>query len=281
MHTSLLLLYTALNSNFDCYSFSVTIKTLFSNLSLQGSSIIYITLLITLIILLSGVVLYLLISRKKLRIQYNKIEQQLLLSQMNPHFVFNSLTAIQSYIFRNDPHQAGKYLSSFAKLVRLILENSRLESTSIEQEIKTLKLYLDLQSLRFEGKFDYTITVDEDIDIDSTSIPPMLAQPFIENAIEHGIIHLSEKGIINVSFKNAEKSIILEVEDNGIGIEKSKLLQLESGKDYRSLATEITYQRLKKIKYANNLNIKLNIINLSAIDINKQGTLIRFTIPFN
>lgn len=281
MHTSLLLLYTALNSNFDCYSFSVTIKTLFSNLSLQGSSIIYITLLITLIILLSGVVLYLLISRKKLRIQYNKIEQQLLLSQMNPHFVFNSLTAIQSYIFRNDPHQAGKYLSSFAKLVRLILENSRLESTSIEQEIKTLKLYLDLQSLRFEGKFDYTITVDEDIDIDSTSIPPMLAQPFIENAIEHGIIHLSKKGIINVSFKNAEKSIILEVEDNGIGIEKSKLLQLESGKDYRSLATEITYQRLKKIKYANNLNIKLNIINLSAIDINKQGTLIRFTIPFN
>ncbi|MHC1704756.1 MAG: sensor histidine kinase [Tenuifilaceae bacterium] len=240
-----------------------------------------IIILVLIIITLSGFVVYLLISRRKVRIQFNKIEQQLLLSQMNPHFVFNSLTAIQSYIFRNDSHLAGKYLSSFAKLVRLILENSRLEVTSIEQEIKTLRLYLDLQALRFEGKFDYTINVDEDLDIDSTAIPPMLAQPFIENAIEHGIIHLSEKGTISVSFKSAENAIILEVEDNGIGIEKSKLIQLESGKDYKSLATEITFQRLKKIKYAKNINIDLSIIDLNTIDINKQGTLIRFTIPLH
>lgn len=246
------------------------------------SSFLIIIILLSLIILaLLGIIFYQITTKRKLRIQYNKIEQQLLLSQMNPHFVFNSLTAIQSYIFRNDPHQAGKYLSSFAKLVRLILENSRLESTSIEQEIKTLSHYLDLQSLRFEGKFDYSIVVDEDLDVDTTSIPPMLAQPFIENAIEHGIIHLSDKGMITVRFKSAEKSIILEVEDNGIGIEKSKLMQMKSGKDYRSLATEITYERLKKIKYSKNLNIKLAIIDLSSVDINKHGTLIRFEIPIN
>jgi len=191
------------------------------------------------------------------------------------------MTAIQSYIFRNDPHQAGKYLSSFAKLVRLILENSRLETISIEQEIKTIKHYLELQSLRFEGKFDFSINVDDDLDAHSTSIPPMLAQPFIENAIEHGIIHLSEKGMINVNFKNAEKSIVLEVEDNGIGVEKSKEIQMKTRKEYQSRATEITYQRLKKIKQSKKLTINLTMIDLNTIDVNRQGTLIRFTIPSN
>ena len=242
--------------------------SLFTNIVLLS---IFITLII--IIVFQSNTIHKLTNRSK------KIEQQLLLSQMNPHFVFNSLTAIQSYIFRNDPHQAGKYLSSFAKLVRLILENSRLDKISIEQELKTLRLYFDLQLLRFEGKFDYTLDVDENLDIDSTTIPPMLAQPFIENAIEHGIIHLSEKGLIIVRFIQEGDSIVLEVEDNGIGIEKSRLIQMSSGKDYTSRATEITNMRLRNIKRTSKTNITLKITDLSKFDIDKQGTLVRFNIP--
>jgi len=228
---------------------------------------------------MAGLIIYLYISKSKLRISINKLEQQLLLSQINPHFIFNSLTAIQSFIFRKDPLQAGKYLSSFAKLVRLILENSRLESTTIEREIKTLRLYFDLQILRFEGKFDYNIEVDESLDIDELTIPPMLTQPFIENSIEHGFIQLSEKGIITVRFKKSKKSILIEVEDNGIGIEKSKFIHIHSGKSYQSLATEITSQRLKRIRQIKNLKIGLDIIDLNSVDISKQGSIVRFTIP--
>lgn len=238
-----------------------------------------ICILLILISILIGVIIYLFISKRKLRTKFIKIEQQLIISRINPHFIFNSLTAIQSYIFRNDPLQAGKYLSSFAKMIRVILESSRLESSSIEQEIKTLRLYFDLQTLRFEGKFDFKIEVDESIDIDELTIPPMLTQPFIENAIEHGFIQLSGKGLIIVRFKNQLKSIVIEVEDKGIGIEESKLVHLRSGRDHQSLATEITAERLKKIWQIRGLKIKMDIIDLNTIDNTKQGSIVRFTIP--
>ncbi len=231
------------------------------------------------IIILIGLVIYLLKSKKELKMSFNKIEQQLILTQINPHFIFNSLTAIQSFIFRNEPHQAGKYLSSFAKLIRFILESSKLETTTIERETKILHLYFDLQTLRFEGKFDYKIEIDETLDIDEMTIPPMLTQPFIENSIEHGFIQLSEKGVITVRFKKREKSIAIEVEDNGVGVEKSKFIHLRSGKSHQALAAEITSQRLKKIKEIRNIDIKIEIIDLKGDTTSKQGTIVIFTIP--
>jgi LytS/YehU family sensor histidine kinase len=231
------------------------------------------------ICILVGIIIFLFFSRKKLWNRFNRIEQQLILSQINPHFIFNSLTAIQSYIFRNDPLQAGKYLSSFSKLVRLVLESSKLEMTTIEREIRILRLYFELQTLRFEGRFDFNIEVDESIDIDELSIPPMLTQPFIENSIEHGFIQLSKKGIIIVRFIKREKSIIIEIEDNGIGIEESKLVHLRSGRSHQSLATEITNSRINKIWQLKRLKIKMNIIDLTSIDETKFGSLVRFKIP--
>lgn len=117
----------------------------------------------------------------------NLLKQKLLVSQMNPHFIFNSLNAIQNYIFKQDSLKAGNYLSQFSELIRMILDYSRKDYISIEAEVKLLNNYLELQKLRFENKFDFAIVVDEDIDRESIHIPPMLAQPFIENAIEHGI----------------------------------------------------------------------------------------------
>jgi tetratricopeptide (TPR) repeat protein len=131
-----------------------------------------------------------------LMIRYNKtiakhknalLEQKLLRSQMNPHFIFNSLIAIQSFIYENNALTAGNYLSKFADLMRLILENSRQEYVKFEKEKKTLELYLELQALRFDQKFNYSIEVDPSIEMKGLKIPPMLAQPFLENAIEHGI----------------------------------------------------------------------------------------------
>jgi sensor histidine kinase YesM len=239
-------------------------------------------LLATLLIICVVAIAILYIKYKAIKRRNLQIEQQLLLSQMNPHFVFNSLTAIQSYIFRNEAHLASKYLASFAKLIRLILENSRVELNTLEREVTTLKHYLELQALRFEGRFDYKIEVDDQIDIDNIQIPPMLAQPFIENAIEHGFIHSSEKGMLFIRFlSKGENCLTIEVEDNGIGIEKSRQIQMERGKNHRSLATEITQERIRKIRNSKGLNIEMSIIDIGTIDITRHGTLVKFNIPLN
>ncbi|MGD9978459.1 MAG: sensor histidine kinase [Bacteroidales bacterium] len=233
-----------------------------------------------LLLILASISAWLFVKYRKIRSRNLQVEQQLLLSQMNPHFVFNSLTAIQSYIFRNEAHLASKYLASFAKLIRLILENSRAELNSLEREINTLKHYLELQALRFDGRFEYKITVDENIHADSVKIPPMLAQPFIENAIEHGLLHLSEKGILIIRFlMDEEEYLTIEVEDNGIGIEKSKQLQAGTGSNHHSLATQITMERLKKIKRSKGINIELNIADLGRHNAKNHGTMVKFKIP--
>jgi len=244
------------------------------------SSTPQVTLLIIHSIVFTIAIIYLIISRKNLKKRILRYEQQVLLSQMNPHFVFNSLTAIQSYIFRNEPHTASKYLASFAKLTRLILENSRCELCSLEREITTLKLYLDLQKLRFEGRFDYVITVAEQIDPDATLIPPMLAQPLIENAIEHGFSGINWAGKMEIRYILAKpKHLVIEVEDNGIGIEKSREVQESIGKQYRSLATEITKERIKNLKKLGNSGIKFNITDKSTLSENTSGTIAQIVIP--
>ena len=209
-----------------------------------------------------------------------QLEQRLLLSQMNPHFVFNSLTAIQSYIFRSDPYMAGKYLASFSKLVRLILENSCLEAITIAKEKETIEHYLDLQLLRFDKKFDYTIEVCPDIDPEHHLIPPMLAQPFIENAIEHGIIHLSTRGQIAIRYTLQDNKILLEVEDNGIGINETTQRVETNRTKHQSMATRITRERLKNLSKIYGKHVELKIIDLSEnLKPDSQGTLVRFVIP--
>lgn len=239
-------------------------------------------LLILLFVVFISVIFFaiILFSTAKDKKKIAELEQRLLLSQMNPHFVFNSLTAIQSYIFRNEPYMAGKYLASFSKLVRLILENSRQEYIPIAKEKDTLNYYLELQALRFEEKFDFEIEIDEDIDMEHHIIPPMLAQPFIENAIEHGIIHMSDKGNIQIRFKLLGPSIMLEVEDNGIGIEKSLNQSNPKRANHQSLATKITKERIKNIRGTKGERVSLETIDLSTIpNSGKRGTLVRFTIP--
>lgn len=209
-----------------------------------------------------------------------EVEQRMLLSQMNPHFVFNSLTAIQSYIFRNEPYMAGKYMASFAKLVRLILENSRVDLIPVFKERDTLIYYLELQALRFDNKFKYDIQIDSDIDLEHHALPPMLAQPFIENAIEHGIIHMSDSGLIYIRLFLNGNYFVYEVEDNGVGIDMSLQQSKKKRVEHQSLATRITHDRIKNIKRSRGQNISMEIIDLSTqVDKGKRGTLVRFQIP--
>lgn len=247
-----------------------------------NSPTLLVVLLVALAIILkiTFILVILKLFRRKDKQRIIALEQRLLISQMNPHFVFNSLTAIQSYIFRNDPYQAGKYLANFSKLVRSILENSRLEQISIAKEVETITHYLELQALRFEGKFNYTIDVAPEIDQEHMFLPPMLAQPFIENAIEHGIIHLSSKGFISIRFILSEPHILLEVEDNGIGIEKSTEFNTKKREEHKSLATRITQERIRNLRKAFGKGIKMEIEDLRQQNYEKEsGTLIRFTIP--
>lgn len=218
--------------------------------------------------------------RRKDKLRIVELEQRLLLSQMNPHFIFNSLTAIQSYIFRNDPYLAGKYLANFSKLVRLILENSRVQHISIGKEKETIEHYLDLQLMRFDHKFEYTISISPDINLEHHLIPPMLAQPFIENAIEHGIIHLEGKGHICIRFLFEDSGLLLEVEDNGVGIKHSSDMGDSNREKHQSLATRITRERLKNLRKVYGRLVRMEIVNLAkSTDGEAQGTLVRFHIP--
>lgn len=232
-----------------------------------------------------GVIVFLLIflyfQRKKHSTEQNALllKQRLLRSQMNPHFIFNSLSGIQNFIVTEKPTKASIYLSKFATLVRNILESSVKEYVTLEKEITTIENYLELQKIRYAGKFDFSLKTDDAIDPETTMIPPMLAQPFIENAIEHGIVHSDKMGQIDVEFRLENDVILFEVRDNGVGREKSKELEAHLEKDHQSMSTSITLERLAMLNKKRKHKIIFKITDLKDHDGNAAGTFVRFGIP--
>src|SRR6185295_6580718 len=142
-----------------------------------------------------------------------EVEMKALRAQMNPHFIFNSLHSINKYVMENDRENASAYLSKFSNLMRLILENSREHEVALAEDLHALELYIQLESLRFKNKFKYLIETDPAIDKENTLIPPLLLQPFVENAIIHGIQN-KESGLIRISVKKENNMIKCAVEDN-------------------------------------------------------------------
>lgn len=233
------------------------------------------------VLLLGGAFVILFIRQNKLKEvqEKTKLQQQLFRSQMNPHFIFNSLGSIQSSIINEEPDKAVKYLSKFSKLMRSILDSSQEETISLKDELTTIENYLELQKVRFPRKFDYSIEVDEDIDEEQLFLPPMLAQPFIENAIEHGIKHKGSKGNIHIRLKLIEHKLIYEVEDDGIGRKKAQEIQLKQNNDHKSLATTITQERIKVLNKKTRQKINLSIIDLKDENGKPAGTKVTFDIP--
>lgn len=199
---------------------------------------------------------------------------------MNPHFIFNSLTSVQNFILQHDDIKASVYLSRFSDLVRNILNNSQVEMITLEEELNTVENYLELQRIRFPEKFDYSIEVDEILDPESIFLPPMLSQPFIENAIEHGIKSKGSKGHINVMFKKQNGSLVFEIEDDGIGRQMAQEILLKHDKDHKSLATYITRERIRILNKKLTQKISLNIIDLKNDLAEAMGTRVVFKIPF-
>lgn len=215
----------------------------------------------------------------RLSMQNVALSHTLLRLQMNPHFIFNSLTAIQNYIYAHKPHEAGQFLSDFSKLIRLILDNSRHEYISLEKEIETMTLFVELQKLRFEQGFDFHYEVDPGIMPDITYVPPMLAQPFLENAIEHGLMPRKTKGAISVRYTLKDKVIQFEIHDNGIGLTKSKEKKTQSKMLHHSLSIKICQERLfhlhKGIKSRPHFILEEIIEDGEA-----KGTRVKFDIPY-
>lgn len=208
--------------------------------------------------------------------QLIEIEQRALLLQMNPHFIFNSLSSIGGLIYENKPPVAVKYLTMFSRLMRLILEYSLESAIPLSKEIELLKCYVELEQFRFEDKFDFKLTVDPKTPLETT-IPPMLIQPHLENAVLHGLTNKEGKGMLELRIGYSDKALIIEVIDDGIGREKAKEFSKESAV-HKSMATNITQKRLELINQSSNSFIKLEIKDLKNAAGAASGTAVKISI---
>lgn len=204
-------------------------------------------------------------------------ELQALRSQMNPHFIFNTLNSIQNFISKNESKDASIYLSKFAKLMRATLANTKRQRISLKDEIETLTLYLELEQLRLNNKFSYEILVDETIDTQYEQIPSMLIQPYVENAIWHGISHKEGNGIIRIQFLPENEHLLkCVVEDNGIGRENA--IKLKQNTTSPSFGMNITKERVELL---NSLNGNQLSVKINDLKINNQpaGTRVELYVP--
>ncbi|MES2777901.1 MAG: histidine kinase [Bacteroidota bacterium] len=207
------------------------------------------------------------------------LEMKMLRSRMNPHFIFNSLNSIQKFIWENKKDDASDYLSKFAKLIRLILDHSGQPSISLAEELDALKLYIELEHRRCNGKFEYAITVGEHIEANSIKVPPLILQPFVENAIWHGLSPLQNRnGVLSVSVACHNGKLVCTITDNGIGRKKAEALKAQSSIRKTSVGIDITRQRLEQINRENPGNISVTIDDLYEDD-EASGTKIIIYIP--
>lgn len=182
---------------------------------------------------------------------------QALSSQMNPHFLYNSLNSINNFIASKDPRRANEYLGDFATLMRMILNHSKMEKISLTKELECLELYLKLEHLRAAHKFDFSINVDNSIDTGKIFVPPMVVQPFVENAIWHGLHHKETKGHLDLSITKENRHIICHVIDDGIGIKRSQEMQRES--KYKSTGIENVRERLRILNNIKNDGLRIDV----------------------
>jgi ligand-binding sensor domain-containing protein len=205
-------------------------------------------------------------------------EQKALRAQINPHFIFNAMNSIQFFITENDKYQAGVYLSRFSKLMRRILDNSKKNWVTMEEELVAIRHYLDLERLRFEDKFDYSIEVDDSIDIFETELPSMITQPFLENAIWHGLMPAKRRGTLQVHFFPEGEDVVCRILDNGIGRDQASKIR-RSRKGHRSTGIQNVKERLHLLNQQFNTHISVEIEDLFDTEGQPTGTQVWFRFP--
>lgn len=214
------------------------------------------------------------------KVEISKIELKALRAQMNPHFVFNSLNSIQHYILNSKSSEAAKYLNKFAKLIRTILSNSEKAMVTVNEDVESLNLYLELESMRFDGKFDYSINVDKSVDGDYDEIPPMLMQPYIENAILHGLNPKESKGHLKIDIFIKNNYIVCRISDDGIGrVKSSEIKRTSPGNAHKSLGMKITSERVRILNDINKSDLSVSVTDLRDASGNSTGTMVELYIP--
>jgi two-component sensor histidine kinase len=215
------------------------------------------------------------------KVEVSRIELKALRSQMNPHFIFNSLNSIQHYIFHTKSEEAIKYLNKFARLVRIILNNSEKPTVTVGDDIEALKLYLELEQMRFEDKFDYEVNIDATVDTDYDIMPPLLMQPYVENAILHGLNPKPGRGKLTISLTSENNYLICTITDNGIGREKAaEIKRTMPVNKHKSLGMKITEDRLKILNEVNNSQLSVNITDLKGANGEALGTRVELFVPY-
>ena len=197
------------------------------------------------------------------------ISMSALRSQMNPHFIFNCLNSIKLYTTQNDTAAASAYLTKFSKLIRLVLENSRNERITLSSELAALELYIEMEAMRFKEKLSYSLVVDENVETDYIEIPPLLLQPYVENAIWHGLMPKEDGGHIDikVAMKQEESLLEINITDNGIGREAATVLSKKIASKHRSYGMKATTERIVLINQIYKTGASVFVHDL----VNEQG----------
>lgn len=217
--------------------------------------------------------------KAELQQQTAELEMQALRAQMNPHFIFNSLNSINGFIFQNNKTQASDYLTKFSRLMRLILQNSQAALISLDSELESLQLYLELESLRFSHRFAFTIKVEKDLDISAIRVPPLIIQPYTENAIWHGLTHKEEKGELIIQLYEEDNMLCCKITDDGIGRKKATELKSKSGSMHKSMGMRITAERIAIIQKGADQDNFISINDLTLPDGSAGGTEVLLKIP--
>ncbi|HEY1196741.1 tetratricopeptide repeat-containing sensor histidine kinase [Flavobacterium sp.] len=211
-----------------------------------------------------------------IRIKNKEIALQSLRREMNPHFIFNSLNSVNQFIAENKELEANKYLTSYSNLMRNTMENSNKDFISLDKEVEHLKKYLDLEHMRFQDKFDFEIVVDDSLDTERVFVPNMILQPHLENAIWHGLRYLDKKGFLSLRFEYKNGKIIVTIEDNGIGLTKSRELKTTNQKIYESRGLNNTKERIDLL---NELYKKDISFTISEKEEPESGTIVQIVFP--
>jgi sensor histidine kinase YesM len=219
-------------------------------------------------------------SKVELQKEKTELEMQALRAQMNPHFIFNSLNSINRFILQKQGYEATEYLTKFSRLIRMILNSSSNASVSLAQDLDALKLYLELESLRFEKKFSYKIDCDSEVDTDFVQVPPMLLQPFVENAIWHGLMNKEGEGHLWISINQQDATLICTITDDGIGRKRAAELQEKSGK-HKSMGMKITESRIAMMQKMSGENKSVEIRDLVDAGGCVAGTEVSLRIPID
>ncbi|MEL7120247.1 MAG: histidine kinase [Bacteroidota bacterium] len=223
-------------------------------------------------------------KEERLRVKYEQqlrsMEMSALRAQMNPHFIFNSLSSIEYFIISKEPEKASDYLNRFSRLIRLVLQNSKSTTVPLLDDLEALKLYIEIESMRFDDLFDYDLCVERDINLEKIKIPPLLLQPFVENAIWHGLMPKKEgRGKIDIKIRRESNTLICLIEDNGIGREAAAALKPKPQNRRKSFGLNITSDRLEGLNRLSNTKASVKVFDLKDEYNEALGTLVELVIP--